>query len=147
MNRSRWLDVCWASSMHGKAESVHEVWYCHEFMAPWLIITGSGLNDWIYYRLLCTITHNHNQLQKLTINLQPNPSSLTAEVSLHSRSLSFYDFPTDWTSSLEQSYAEFYILSARTTHRKHSSSVVACVSVGIPTWSLPSQSIGALAAA
>jgi hypothetical protein len=31
--------------------------------------------------------------------------------------------------------------------RKHSSYSVACVSVGVPTWSLPSQSIGALAAA
>jgi hypothetical protein len=32
-----------------------------------------------------TISRNHNQLQELTINLQPNPSSLTAEDSLHSR--------------------------------------------------------------
>jgi hypothetical protein len=22
--------------------------YCHEFMVPWLIITGFGLHDWIY---------------------------------------------------------------------------------------------------
>jgi hypothetical protein len=35
-----------------------------------------------------TITRNHNQLQYLTINLQPNPSSLTAEDSPHSRSRS-----------------------------------------------------------
>jgi hypothetical protein len=36
-----------------------------------------------------TITHNHDQLQELTINLQQKPSSLTAEDSPHSRSLSF----------------------------------------------------------
>jgi hypothetical protein len=33
-----------------------------------------------------TITRNHNQLQELTINLQPNPSSWTADDSLHSHS-------------------------------------------------------------
>jgi hypothetical protein len=38
-----------------------------------------------------------------------------------------------------------YNPSAR-TNRKHSSFIVACVSVGVPTWSLLSQSIGALAA-
>jgi hypothetical protein len=39
-----------------------------------------------------TITSNHNQLQEFTVNLQPNPSSLTAEDSLHSRSRSTTDF-------------------------------------------------------
>jgi hypothetical protein len=39
-----------------------------------------------------------------------------------------------------------YSPSAR-TNRKHSSSIVACVSVWVPTWSLLSQSIGARAAA
>jgi hypothetical protein len=29
-------------------------------------------------------------------------------------------------------YTDSYILSARTTHRKHSSSIVACMSVGFP---------------
>jgi hypothetical protein len=38
-----------------------------------------------------TITRNHNQLQYLTLNLQPNPASLTAEDSLHSRSRSKSD--------------------------------------------------------
>jgi hypothetical protein len=37
------------------------------------------------------ITRNHKQLQELPFNLQPNPSSLTAEDSPHSRSLSFYN--------------------------------------------------------
>jgi hypothetical protein len=44
-------------------------------------------------------------------------------------------------------YTDSYILSAMTTHRKHSSSTVTCVSVGVPTWLIPSQSIGELAAA
>jgi hypothetical protein len=44
-------------------------------------------------------------------------------------------------------YADSYILSARTTHRIHTSHIVACMSVGVPTRSLPSQSIGSLAAA
>jgi hypothetical protein len=42
----------------------------------------------------CTITRNPNQLQWLTINLQPNLSSLTAENSLNS----------DWTPSTKLSY-------------------------------------------
>jgi hypothetical protein len=25
--------------------------FCHAFMAPWLMITGSGLDDWIYWHL------------------------------------------------------------------------------------------------
>jgi hypothetical protein len=107
-------------------------------MAVWLIITGSGLDDWIYYRLLCTVSLNQSQLQEITINLQSNLSSLTAEDSLHSCSRS---------TTLQLNYADSCIHSARTTHRKHSSSVVACMSVGVPTWSLPSQSIGTLAAA
>jgi hypothetical protein len=42
---------------------------------------------------------------------------------------------------------DFYILLAQTTPRKHSSSIVACMSAGIATWLLPSQSVGTLAAA
>jgi hypothetical protein len=26
--------------------------YCHVFMAPWLKITGSGWDDWIYWRII-----------------------------------------------------------------------------------------------
>jgi hypothetical protein len=44
-------------------------------------------------------------------------------------------------------YDDSYILSARTMHWKHTTSVVACVSVGVPMWSVPSQFIYALAAA
>jgi hypothetical protein len=65
-------------------------------VAAWLIITGSGLDDWIYYRLLCRIYLNHNQLQELAISLQPNPSSLTAEDSPHSRSRSTTH--SNWTT-------------------------------------------------
>jgi hypothetical protein len=39
-----------------------------------------------------TVTHNHNQLQELAINLQSNPCSLTVEDSLHSGSRSTTDF-------------------------------------------------------
>jgi hypothetical protein len=46
-------------------------------MAPWRIMTGSGL---VLLTPSCTTSRNHN--------LQPSPSSWTAEVSLHSRSLS-----------------------------------------------------------
>jgi hypothetical protein len=42
--------------------------------------------------------------------------------------------------SLQLNYTDSYILSAPTTHRKHSSSVAECMSAGVPTWSLPSQS-------
>jgi hypothetical protein len=55
---------------------------------------------WIeWMRLLTayfTITRNRNQLQELTINLQPNPSSLTDEDSIHSRSRSMT--PSNWTT-------------------------------------------------
>jgi hypothetical protein len=67
-------------------------------MAQWLIIiiTGCGLDDCIYWQLLLqslVITINY---QELTINLQPNPSSLTAEDSHHSRSRS--TTPSNWTT-------------------------------------------------
>jgi hypothetical protein len=44
-------------------------------MAPWSIITGSGLDDLIYYRFLCAIFCSHT----ITHNLKPNASSSTAE--------------------------------------------------------------------
>jgi hypothetical protein len=63
-----------------------------------------------------TVTRNHSQLQGLTINLQPNSSSLTAEDSLHfhALSLSLSQFSDklliyDWTT---------YIVSRR-NHTKH----------------------------
>jgi hypothetical protein len=56
--------------------------------------------------------------------------------------LSWCRAPSELSSKLRPAYNA----SAR-TDRKHSSSIVACVAVGVPTWLLPSQSIGALAAA
>jgi hypothetical protein len=52
----------------------------------------------------CTISVNHNQLQQLTINLQPNPSSLTAEDSLQTRSRSA-------TLSVVQSQRQNYVMT------------------------------------
>jgi hypothetical protein len=57
-------------------------YYCHEFMAPWLIMMGFGLDGWIYWPLL------HLEPLVLTINLQLEPPSFTAENSLHSRTRS-----------------------------------------------------------
>jgi hypothetical protein len=50
-------------------------------MAARLIITGLALDGWIYWQILL-------QSLVITINLQPNPSSLTAEDSPHSHSRS-----------------------------------------------------------
>jgi hypothetical protein len=78
--------------------------YCHVFMAPWVIITGSGLDDWIYWQLLCAVSPNHNQLQKLTIFSRTLLPWLP-----RTRSFSFYnsDLIYDWTT---------YIVSRR-NHR------------------------------
>jgi hypothetical protein len=48
------------------ATSWYLEWYCHVFMAPWLIIMGSGLDDWIYWRLLCTVSLNYKQHSAIT---------------------------------------------------------------------------------
>jgi hypothetical protein len=61
---------------------------CHVFLAP--LTNNNGF--WIGLLNLLTpsikISFNHNQLQQITANLQPNPSSLTAEGPLHSHSRS-----------------------------------------------------------
>jgi hypothetical protein len=68
--------------------SIYDRRYCH-------VVYGCVTNNnwfWIKWLHLSTpcikMSLNHNQLQELTINLQSNPSSLTAEYSLHSRSRS-----------------------------------------------------------
>jgi hypothetical protein len=63
----------------------------------WVYYSVTNNNGfWIGYLHLLTpsftITRNHNQLLELTIDLQPNPSSWTAEDSPHSRSRSTTDF-------------------------------------------------------
>jgi hypothetical protein len=39
---------------------------CHVSRVPWLIITGSGLDDWIYWHFL-TITINYNSSQSMDV--------------------------------------------------------------------------------
>jgi hypothetical protein len=55
-------------------------------------VTNKTGFDWVIGFLdhSITITHNNNKLQYLIINLQPNPSSSTAEDLLHSHSLSLW---------------------------------------------------------
>jgi hypothetical protein len=52
---------------------------------------------WLNLLTPSTITRNHNLLQELTLNLQPNPSSLTAEYPIHSRSRSRSPTDSNWT--------------------------------------------------
>jgi hypothetical protein len=65
-------------------------------MAAWVIITGSGLDDYIYWRLVCTISLNYNQLQRTHNQSSTEPSSLTADDSPHSRSRSTTH--SNWTT-------------------------------------------------
>jgi hypothetical protein len=94
--------------------------YCHEFMTPWLIITGSGLDDWIYWQLL---------LQSLVITINYKNSPILFRRTLlpwlpRARPILILvlRLPDFWSTKTDS-----YILSARTTYRKHSSSIVACV--------------------
>jgi hypothetical protein len=57
-------DSVWLSRASVHSRFFSNTKYCHVFMAPWLTIMGSGLDDWIYWRF-----HKHNQLQELTISL------------------------------------------------------------------------------
>jgi hypothetical protein len=82
-------------------------------MAPWLIITGSGLDDWIYWHLLynlsesqsITITHNQYSAEPFFLDCR----------GLAPVSFSFYDWPIH--SDLIR-FCTAYIVSRR-THRKH----------------------------
>jgi hypothetical protein len=47
---------------------IHQLSYCHVFMAPWLIITRFGLHDWIYWQLLLqslVITINYKNAESV----------------------------------------------------------------------------------
>jgi hypothetical protein len=46
---------------------------------------------------------------------------------------------SDDRTGLSTNYADSYTLSARATHSKHNSSIVACVSVGFPRDSYPAS--------
>jgi hypothetical protein len=85
----------------------------------------------------CTISLNHNKLQ-LTVNLQPNPSSLTAEDSLHSRSRSTTDFFV-WVLRYDQrsvgkSVLEQSTLLGLTTRSILLSDSCGFVGMGRPLW-------------
>jgi hypothetical protein len=113
-------------------------WYCHVFIAPWLIITGSGLDDWIYWQLI---------LQSLLIIIKYKNSE-----SIFSRTL------LPWLTRtrpilvlvlrLTPTELRCLLHPLGTDHaQKTQLFFVTCMSVGVPTWSLPSQFIGAPAAA
>jgi hypothetical protein len=56
-----------ASNCRVSFSSVHNYviyCYCHVSGVPWLIIAGSGLYDWIYWRVLCTIFLNFKQIKR-----------------------------------------------------------------------------------
>jgi hypothetical protein len=67
--------------------------YCHVFMAPWLIITGSGFDDWIYWHFLV-------QSLLITINYKNSQSIFLVCRGLVPFSFSFYDWPFTWNSAL-----------------------------------------------
>jgi hypothetical protein len=51
----------WVNSRAIGCSMAADAWkICHMSGVPWLIITGSGLDDWIYYHFF-TITLNYNQ--------------------------------------------------------------------------------------
>jgi hypothetical protein len=64
--------------------------YKHDVSVYGCVTNNNGVWDWMigFIDHSFTITLNHNQLQELTINLQPNSSSWNDEDSLHFRSLS-----------------------------------------------------------
>jgi flagellar biosynthesis protein FliQ len=64
------------SGIEARRPRYSQLLYCHVSAVPSLIIMGSGLDDWIYCRLLCTIFFNHSQLQELTINFLPRTLSI-----------------------------------------------------------------------
>jgi hypothetical protein len=56
-------------------QEIEPWWYCHVLGVAWLIIMGSGLDDWIYWHF-CTITINYYSSESISI----------VEASLHSDS-------------------------------------------------------------
>jgi hypothetical protein len=58
--------------------NIRDCLYCHVSADPWLIITDSGLDDWIYWHLFL-----QSPLIKITYR---NSDQSSAEDSLHSRS-------------------------------------------------------------
>jgi hypothetical protein len=114
------------SSMYNLSD---EYYYLHAITIISSRVYGSVTNNngfWIGWLNLLTvsftITRNHNQLQEITINLQPYPSSLTAEDSPHSRSRSR-------SLSLNSDLSRFYttLIVSRWTHGIH----IRCLAMNI----------------
>jgi hypothetical protein len=61
LNASNLYAISWMFCM--KMWELHDGswWYCHVSGVPWRIITGSGLDDGIDWRLRCTISLNYSQ--------------------------------------------------------------------------------------
>jgi hypothetical protein len=51
---------------HSLSLSLYIYFFFHVSGVPWLIITGSGLDDWIYWHIF-TITTNYNSSQSMTV--------------------------------------------------------------------------------
>jgi hypothetical protein len=91
-----------------------------------------------------TITWNHYEVF-LSFLLQSPWTAISPILSLQ-----YPWFLTVYSSVLISTQLQTHSLhidAARTTHKNYASAIVACVSFEVPTWSLPSQSIGPLAAA
>jgi hypothetical protein len=100
---------CWSKScffISKKNEHIFPVFYnkyCYMLMAPWLIITGSGLHDWIYWCLLLQpllITINYNNSQS-TYCRGLAPFSFSCLYPLKTSEL---NYRTDWTQSRALAY-------------------------------------------
>jgi hypothetical protein len=81
--------------------------YCHVSRVPWLIITGSGLDDWIYWHF----SYNHlwsRSIQQLTISdcLRLPPFCFTNEFRMtnHLRMISFLVLLSTATPHIQLNY-------------------------------------------
>jgi hypothetical protein len=92
--------------------------YCYVSGVPWLIITVSGLDDWIYWSFLSTISLNHNQLT--TAHNQPLAEP-TRSILVLSHSVSLWTHYSSSGTSHSTTASDLpcllYETSARTTHR------------------------------
>jgi hypothetical protein len=75
-------------------------WYCHVSGVPWLIITGSGLDDWIYWYFY----YNYTYLQSI--------------ITAHNRWLSkAHSIPTVFSPTVTDLH-EWHLSYATSTHRR-----------------------------
>jgi hypothetical protein len=90
--------------------------YCYMFMTAWPIITGSGLDDWIYWHLLVQsrliiISYNNSQSFFIRTLLRWLPRTRSILV-LVLRLTEFWSATTDCNSSQSQSYVTTDVQSA-----------------------------------